>query len=142
MFASRAGVLGALSLLAMVGSPLPSSGDVARAEYVELSESRSTASDIDRTGLVARPNRPPTICHLRASLYHGYLVVTGKVVDDEDPAGWTVRFRRSVSGTATVRSDGTFTFVALYGYGYGEVSASTTDRYGARSPRVVVEFHE
>jgi hypothetical protein len=89
------------------------------------------------------PNRRPVIQELEATLYGGYLVVTGMVTDaDDDPRGWTVFLAGSVLGTCRVRPNGEFTYVTFCNCSYGEVGARTQDPHGAESLWATAEFFE
>ena len=92
---------------------------------------------------VANANQAPVISGVAAIIYSGYVWVVGTVADaDDDPAGTTVTIDGDASGTATVHSNGSFSYVQLYPHSYGTASASTKDVHGASSNVVYFEFTE
>lgn len=81
------------------------------------------------------PLLPPIIENYSASCQGEYWRFSGRVLDDKDVAGLTIRFGGLLTGcTATVDEDGFFEYIAVLGFNpVGSVSAYTIDLDGLRS---------
>lgn len=84
------------------------------------------------------PLLPPIIENFSASCQGEYWRFSGRVLDDKDVAGLTIRFGGLLNGcTATVDEDGFFEYIAVLGFNpVGSVSAYTIDLDGLRSETV------
>jgi hypothetical protein len=126
----------------LIGAGQPLKGP-AHAAPCTISDDEGSSSLVDESLAKPAPGVRPIIRGLCARLYGGYLVVTGTVRNTVgDPVEWTVTLSGSIVGTASVRSDGSFEYVTIYNYSYGEICAQALGPNGQVSSPAVTEVYE